>query len=76
MGLLDFLFATAILNNLKKKRHDDDQQRHEHTSDYSRGYHPSYDDSCHDQEDHNDYDSHDTYDPDIYDDDCDCEFDW
>ena len=47
MGLLDFLFASAVFNSVKKARHNDSQQTlHGRVSDYDHGYEEGYDDGC------------------------------
>ena len=49
MGLLDFLFAGAIINsnkNVKKAGHNSSQPSHGRTYDYDHGYEEGYDDSC------------------------------
>ena len=71
MGLLDFLFAGAVINSVKKARNNDSQQTlHGRVSDYDHGYEDGYDDSCHDHGYHDNYDCHDTYYCGGYDDDC------
>ena len=77
MGLLDFLFAGAVINSVKKARHSSSQSMHGHVSDYDHGYEEGCDDSCYDHGYHDDYDCHDTYDCGGYDNDCenDCEND-
>ena len=75
MGLLDFLFAGAIINsnkNVKKAGHNSSQPSHGRTYDYDHGYEEGYDDSCYDHGYHDDYDchDHDTYNCDGYDNDC------
>ena len=63
MGLLDFLFAGAVINSVKKARHNDSQQTlHGRVSDYDHGYEDGYDDSCYEHGYHEDCDCHDTYD--------------
>ena len=77
MGLLDFLFAGAVINSVKKARHNDSQQTlHGRVSDYDHGYEDGYDDSCYDHGYHNNYDCHDTYDCGGYDDDCENDCNW
>ena len=80
MGLLDFLFAGAVINsvkNVKKARYNSSQPTtHGHVSDYDHGYEEGYDDSCYDHGYHDDYDCHDTYDCGGYDNDCENEGDW
>ena len=47
MGLLDFLFAGAVINSVKKARNNDSQQTlHGRVSDYDHGYEEGYDDGC------------------------------
>ena len=71
MGLLDFLFASAVFNSVKKARHNDSQQTlHGRVSDYDHGYEDGYDDSCYEHGYHEDCDCHDTYDCGGYDDYC------
>lgn len=71
MGLLDFLFAGTVINNVKKARHNNSQQTlHGRVSDYDHGYEDGYDDSFYDHGYHDNYDCHDTYDCGGYDDDC------
>ena len=49
MGLLDFLFAGAVINSVKKARHNDSQQTlHGRVSDYDYGYEEGYDDGFYD----------------------------
>ena len=75
MGLLDFLFAGAVFNSVKKARHNDSQQTlHGRVSDYDHVYEDGYDDSCYEHGYHEDCDCHDTYDCAGYNDDC-CEND-
>ena len=75
MGLLDFLFAGAVINSVKKARHNDSQQTlHGRVSDYDHGYEEGYDDGCYNHGFNDDCDCHDTYDCGGYDDDC-CEND-
>lgn len=76
MGLLDFLFAGAVINNVNKARHSSSQSMHERTTDYNHGYEEGYDDSCYDHGYHDDYDCHDTYDCSGYDNDCENDGDW
>ena len=76
MGLLDFLFAGAVLNSMKKTRHNSSQPMHERATDYNHGYEEGYDDGCYDHSFHDDCDCHDTYDCDGYDDDCDNDCNW
>lgn len=78
MGLLDFLFAGAVLNSVKKARHNSSQPSHGRTYDYDHGYEEGYDDSCYDHGYHDDYDchDHDNYDCDGYDNDCENDGDW
>ena len=71
--LLDFLFASAIFNSLKKAKHNSSQPTHRQTSDYDHGYEDGYDDSCYNHGYHDDSDSHDTEDYESHDSyDCDC----
>ena len=75
MGFLDFLYAGAVINSVKKARHNDSQQTlHGRVSDYDHGYEDGYDDSCYEHGYHEDCDCHDTYDCAGYNDDC-CEND-
>ena len=80
MGLLDFLFAGAVINsvkNVKKARYNSSQHTtHGHVADYDHGYEEGYDDSCYDHGYHDDYDCHDTYDCGGYDNDCENDGDW
>ena len=77
MGLLDFLFASAVFNSVKKARHNDSQQTlHGRVSDYDHGYEDGYDDSCYDHGYHDNYDCHDTFDCGGYDDDCENDCNW
>ena len=62
MGLLDFLFAGAVINSVKKARHNSTQPMHGRDTDYDHGYEEGYDDSCYDHGYHNDYDCQDSYD--------------
>ena len=71
MGLLDFLFAGAVINSVKKARHNSSQPTYGRATDYDRGYEDGYDDSCYDHGYHDDYDCHDTYDCGVCDTDCD-----
>ena len=49
MGLLDFLFASAVINSVKKARHNDSRQTlHGRVSDYDYGYEEGYDDGFYD----------------------------
>ena len=70
MGLLDFLFAGAVINSVKKARHNSSQSSHGRAADYDHGYEEGYDDGCYDHGFHDDCDCHDTYDCGDYDDDC------
>ena len=73
MGLLDFLFASAVFNSVKKARHNDSQHTlHGRVSDYDHGYEEGYDDGCYNHGFNDDCDCHDTYDCGGYHDDCDC----
>ena len=64
MGLLDFLFAGAVIKSVKKARYNSSQATtHGHVSDYDHGYHDNYD--C-----------HDTFDCGGYDDDCENDCNW
>ena len=75
MGFLDFLYAGAVINSVKKARHNDSQQTlHGRVSDYDHGYEEGYDDGFYDHSIRDDCDYHDTYDCGGYDDDC-CEND-
>ena len=78
MGLLDFLFAGAVINSVKKARHNSSQPTHGRATDYDHGYEEGYDDSCYDHGYHDDYDchDHDTYNCDGYDNDCENDGDW
>lgn len=79
MGLLDFLFAGAIINsvkNVKRAGHNSSQPSHGRTYDYDHGCEEGYDDSCYDHGYHDDYDCHDTYDCGGYDNDCENDGDW
>ena len=76
MGLLDFLFAGAVINIVNKARHSSSQSMHERTTDYNHGYEEGYDDGCYDHSFHDDCDCHDTYDCCGYDDDCDNDTNW
>ena len=76
MGLLDFLFAGAVINNVNKARHSSSQSMHERTTDYNHGYEEGYDVGCYDHSFHDDCDCHDTYDCGGYDDDCDNDCNW
>ena len=60
MGLLDFLFASAVFNSVKKARHSSSQSMHERTTDYNHGYEEGYDVGCYDHSFHDDCDCHDT----------------
>ena len=71
-GNFDFLFAGAVINSVKKERHNSSQPTHGRATNY--GYEEGYDDSCYDHGYHDDYDCHDTYDCGGYD--SDCENDW
>ena len=46
MGLLDFLFAGAVINSVKKARHNSSQPSHGRAADYDHGYEEGYDDCC------------------------------
>ena len=70
MGLLDFLFAGAVINSVKKARHNSSQPSHGRAADYDQGYEEGYDDGCYDHGFHDDCDCHDTNDCGDYDDDC------
>ena len=70
MGLLDFLFVGAVINSVKKARHNSSQPSHGRAADYDHGYEEGYDDGCYDHGSHDDCDRHDTYDCGDYDDDC------
>ena len=70
MGLLDFLFAGAVINSVKKAIHNSSQPSHGRAADYDHGYEEGYDDGCYDHGFHDDCDCHDTYDCGDYDDDC------
>ena len=72
MGLLDFLFAGAVINSVKKARHNSSQPSHGRVSDYDHGYEEGYDDGCYNHGFNDDCDCHDTYDCGGYHDDCDC----
>ena len=74
MGLLDFLFAGAVINSVKKARHSSSQPMHGRATDYDHGYEEGYD-GCYDHSFHDDCDCNDTYDCGGYDDDC-CENDY
>ena len=51
MGLLDFLYAGAVINSVKNARHNDSQQTlHGRVSDYDYGYEDGYEDSCMDHD--------------------------
>ena len=76
MGLLDFLFAGAIINNAKKARRDNSQSMQERASDYNHEYEDGYDDCCYDHIDYDNCECHDTYDCEDYDDDNNNECDW
>lgn len=77
MGLLDFLFAGALANSLKKARHNNSQQTlNGRFSDYDHGYEEGCDDSCYDHGCHDNCDGHDTNDCDVYDDDCENDCNW
>lgn len=76
MGLLDFLFAGAIINSVKKTRHNGSQPTHGRVTDYDHGYVDGYDDSCYDHGHHDDYDCHATYECDGYDNDSENDSDW
>ena len=76
MGLLDFLFAGAVINSVKKARHNSSQPSHGRAADYDHGYEEGYDDGCYDHSFHDDCDCHDTYDCDGYDDDCENDCNW
>ena len=63
MGLLDFLFAGAVIDSIKKAMHNHSQQTlHGHATDYDYGYEDGYDDCCFDHGYHDDFDCHDAYD--------------
>lgn len=62
MGLLDFLFAGAVINSVKKARHNSSQPTHGRDTDYDHGYEEGYDDSCYDHGYHDDSDCQDSYD--------------
>lgn len=74
MGLLDFLFAGAVINSMKKALHNSPQPSHGRT--YDHVYEAGYVDSYHDHGCHDDDDCHDTYDCDSYDNDCENDGDW
>ena len=74
MGLLDFLFAGAVINSVKKARHSSSQPMHGRATDYDHGYEEGCDDGFYDHSIRDDCDYHDTYDCGGYDDDC-CEND-
>ena len=76
MGLLDFLFAGAVINSVKKARHNSSQPSHGRAADYDHGYEEGYDDGCYDHGFHDDCDCHDIYDCGDYDDDCDNDCKW
>ena len=77
MGLLDFLFAGAVIKSVKKARHNDSQHTlHGRVSAYDHGYEDGYDDSCYEHGYHEDCDCHDSYDCCGYDDDCDNDTNW
>ena len=77
MGLLDFLFAGAVINSVKKARNNDSQQTlHGRVSDYDHGYEEGDDDGCYNHGFNDDCDCHDTYDCGGYDDDCENDCDW
>ena len=76
MGLLDFLFAGAVINSVKKARHNSSQPSHGRAADYDHGYEEGYDDGCYDHGFHDDCDCHDTYDCGDYDDDCENDCNW
>ena len=76
MGLLDFLFAGAVINSVKKARHNSSHPTYGRATGYDRGYEDGYDDSCYDHGYHDDYDCHDTYDCGVCDTDCDDDGDW
>lgn len=78
MGLLDFLFTDAIINSVKKARHNSLQPTHGRATDYDHRYEEGYDDSCYDHGYHDDYDchDHDTYNCDGYDNECENDGDW
>ena len=78
MGLLDFLFAGAVINSVKKARHNNSQQQtlHRRVSDYDHGYEDGYEDGCYEHSYHEDCDCHDAYDCGGYDDDCENDCNW
>ena len=76
MGLLDFLFAGAVINSVKKARHNNSQPTHGRATDYDHGYEDGYDDNCYDHGYHDDYDCHATYECDGYDNDSENDCDW
>ncbi len=76
MGLLDFLFAGAVINSVKKERHNSSQPTHGRDTDYDHGYEEGYDDSCYDHGYHDDYDCQCTYDSDSCVDECENDCDW
>ena len=76
MGLLDFLFAGAVLNSIKKTRHNSSQPMHERATDYNHGFVVGYVVGCYVHCLHDFCDCHDTYDCDGYDDDCDNDCNW
>ena len=53
MGLLDFLFAGAVINSVKKDNISK-QTLHGRVSDYDYGYEEGYDDGCYDHSFHDD----------------------
>ena len=76
MGLLDFLFAGAVIKSVNKARHNSSQSMHGRATDYEHGYEERYDDGCYDHSFHDDCDCHDTYDCGGYEDDCDYDSNW
>ena len=48
MGLLDFLFAGAVINIVNKAWHSSSQSMHERATDYDYGYEEGYDDGFYD----------------------------
>ena len=69
MGVLDSLFADAVINSVKRVGHNNSQQTlHGRVPDYDYGYEKVYDDCCYDHVCHDDCDSHDIYDCKGYDD--------
>lgn len=76
MGLLDFLFAGAVINSVKKARRNSSQLTHGRDTDYDHGCEEGYDDGCYDHDYHVDYYCHGTYDCDSCVDECENGCDW